>query len=840
MEERSEPVALWAFCVAVFLCGVGLAAAATQLPAASFERPFQINFVVLAIGFLIAERYNVHLEIRNHAHTLTFAELPLTFGLIFASPTDLVLSRMVVSAVALLAFRSITPVKFVFNVGNFGCEVGVSLFVYHAVLGGGAAAEPRGWAAAFLAIAAGHLIGAALVTAVMRLVDAFEGLWAHFQVLAVAFGSAMTSTSVALAATAVLWYESQAWILLLVIGAGIGFFFTSYVDIRARHQSLATLHGFVADLAAAQRPDDLARAIGSGIADLLSADHVIVIAPMGDDVTRIEWTKGDLTISTGQSEQELEWLSAMTGAPVQRRRISGLSSRFSRGPHFVGAQIPMPDRPGVVVVDDRISTVRSFDPEDVQLLETAAGHAAGALRNAQLLERMRDEARFRSHQALHDDITDLPNQRSLVETLDGQLAENDSLVMLTVRTHSLREVNETLGRSVGDEMLRQVAGRLQQIGRNSWCARSGTDEFTLVIPGGQEEADEIAQRIVEAFDQPVLCNDVALAVTVGIGVALAPIHGTEAEMLVRRASLAASRSALDGTTVTTWASDRDPYDPHRLTIAADLRDAIPAGELEVHFQPQLDLSANAVTGVEALVRWRHPRLGQLRPDQFIAAAEHTGAIDALTFHVLTVAAETGARWHQMGWELDVAVNLSARNLTHPNFAGEVANILEVTGFPATSLTLELTESSVMTEAERAMTTLQDLHGLGVVISIDDFGTGYSSLAHLRRLPVSEIKIDKSFVLDLMTNASDAAIVRSMIELGHNLGLTVVAEGVETVEVRDMLQELRSDRLQGYLLSRPLTSSAFEHWFTERQGSPVRAGDEGEPDSAQVVNLESRR
>ncbi len=307
-------------------------------------------------------------------------------------------------------------------------------------------------------------------------------------------------------------------------------------------------------------------------------------------------------------------------------------------------------------------------------------------------------------------------------------------------------------------------------------------------------------------------------------------------MLLRRASLAASRSALDGTTVTTWASDRDPYDPQSLTIAADLRDAIPAGELEVHYQPQLDMATGLVIGAEALVRWAHPRLGNLRPDQFIPAAENTGAIDALTFHVLESAAGMCARWHRRGWDLDVSVNLSARNLTNARFTTEVAAILDRTGIPAGSLTLELTESSVMTEAERAMKTLNELHELGIALSIDDFGTGYSSLAHLRRLPVTEIKIDKSFVFDLTTSESDEAIVRSMIELGHNLGLIVVVEGVETVEVRDRLKELGSDRLQGYLLSRPLAATAFEHWMAER---PVRT-ERNTTRIGQVVNLDRRR
>jgi diguanylate cyclase (GGDEF)-like protein len=418
-------------------------------------------------------------------------------------------------------------------------------------------------------------------------------------------------------------------------------------------------------------------------------------------------------------------------------------------------------------------------------------------------------------------VTELPNSRGLAESLQRQFTFGTRLALLTIRIDSLREVNETLGRAMGDELLKQAAGRLQPLAEDGWCAKTASDEFTIVARGGNAEAEDMAQRVVEAFEAPVLCDDVALAITAGIGVVLAPEHGRETEILLRRASLAASRSRVEGTRVTVWAADRDPYDPQRLAIAADLRDAIPAGELQVHFQPQVDIDTGLVTGAEALVRWRHPRLGELRPDQFIAAAEYTGAIDALTEHVVSVAAETCAGWRAQGWDLDVSVNLSARNLANLAFADTIRQVLDESELDPAALTLELTESSIMTEAAEALSTLEAINGLGVSLSIDDFGTGYSSLAHLRKLPLSEIKIDKSFVFDLTTNHHDEAIVRSMVSLGHHLGLTVVVEGVETVEVRRRLTEMGADRIQGYLLSRPMPAPAFEQWIADR---PVRMVD----------------
>jgi diguanylate cyclase (GGDEF)-like protein len=831
-------VRVWVFSTSLVALGGFLVLHASQLDAPSGHK-FQMPWWLLAGAFVLTERFVVDLDVRKQAQTLAFTEAPLTLGLVLATPTDVIAVRIAVGIGAIVIFRRSAAVKVVFNAGLFAVQASVALFVFHAVLASASPIEPRGWLAGLLSAAAFFLTSALLVTIVMRLAGVEVTLKSQMLVIAVGLAAALAGAAAALAAAATLWSDGRSWILLLIIGAAVGYFGLSYLKIRERHRSLALLNSYTTALSTGSNVDDLIRSVLSGLIELMHASRVALLLPERGHVLCHELADGKPSTSSSYVSAG-EWQTALFLAD---RKVLG----WPPGMTVLGVELsdtdtivhPLPlsgDR-GLLVVDGRQSEARLFDAEDLQLLETAAGHAASAVDNALLMERLREEASFRAHQALHDDVTDLPNQRSLVEQLQGQFALGTRLVMLTVRIHSLREVNETLGRAVGDEMLRQVAARLPAIGAGSPCARSGTDEFTLVVPGGQAEADDVAQRIVEVFEQPVLCNGVGLAVTVGVGVALAPAHGTEPEILLRRASLAASRSALDGTTVTTWAADRDPYDPQRLTIAADLRDAIPRGELEVHFQPQLDMATGRVTGAEALVRWHHPRLGHLRPDQFILAAEHTGAIDALTFHVLTVSAETGARWHRRGWDLDVGVNLSARNLTSPNFAEHVADILARTGFPAGSLTLELTESSVMTEAERALTTLHELHALGINLSIDDFGTGYSSLAHLRRLPVGEIKIDKSFVFDLTTSESDEAIVRSMIELGHNLGLTVVAEGVETVEVRDRLADLDCNRMQGYLLSRPLPAAAFEHWMAERPRAQ-RGERRGRP--GQVVSLDLRR
>src|SRR3712207_1859906 len=274
--------------------------------------------------------------------------------------------------------------------------------------------------------------------------------------------------------------------------------------------------------------------------------------------------------------------------------------------------------------------------------------------------------------------------------------------------------------------------------------------------------------------------------------------------------------------VDAYAPERDQYSPRRLRLATDLRTALEEGGLAVHYQPQVELATGRVTGVECLLRWPHPELGAIGPDEFVPVAEHTGLIRPLTLHVLDVALEHCAAWRREGLDVPVAVNLSVRSLLDPELADDVARLLRAAEVPARSLTLEITETSIMGDPGRTLSVLDRLAGLGLTLAIDDFGTGYSSLAYLKRLPVDEVKIDKSFVLDMHGNPDDEAIVRSTVDLGHNLGLRVVAEGVEDGDTWRRLAALGCDRAQGYHLGHPMPADVFEAWLAERRGGgPAR-------------------
>jgi EAL domain-containing protein (putative c-di-GMP-specific phosphodiesterase class I) len=299
-----------------------------------------------------------------------------------------------------------------------------------------------------------------------------------------------------------------------------------------------------------------------------------------------------------------------------------------------------------------------------------------------------------------------------------------------------------------------------------------------------------------------------------IGIAVAPEHGEEGETLLRRVDLAMQAAKRAGESPVVYSTACDPYDPHRLVVLGELRRAIENDHLVLHYQPKVDLKDGRVLGAEALVRWRHPKQGLVSPDRFIGLAEQGGLIKALTGWVLDRAVTDCRAWERDGRTLSVAVNLSARNLQDAQLADYITQLLASHGLPADRLELELTESAVLADPRRAAETLERLDQSGVALAIDDFGTGYSSLAYLRKLPVSQLKIDKSFVMAMVRNHEDSMIVRSTSDLGHNLGLQVVAEGVEDKPTWDMLGEFGCDAAQGYYMARPMPGPELSAWLRE--------------------------
>ena len=425
------------------------------------------------------------------------------------------------------------------------------------------------------------------------------------------------------------------------------------------------------------------------------------------------------------------------------------------------------------------------------------------------IQRQMDEIEYR---ALYDELTGLPN-RTLFRDRIGQALlaaerERDRVAVLLVDVDRFREVNDALGHEAGDALLRELSARLQDVVRaGETLARLGGDEFGILLPrGSADDAALLSARLHEALEEPFSIRGLPLEIAASVGVAAYPDHGDDVDVLLQHADVAmyVAKDSRAGTAIYDVAQDTN--DAARLALVGELRRAIEQRELVVHFQPKAELETGRIVGAEALVRWHHPDRGLIPPDEFIPLAERTGLIKSLTRHVLASALEQCGSWNATGLDLHVAVNLTIPDLLDLELPDRIEALLEETGVRPGQLEVEITETTILADPFRVRKVLTRLGELGLRLAIDDFGTGYSSLAYLKRLPVQTIKIDRSFVSGMCEDASDATIVRSTIDLGRNLGLAIVAEGVESQQTWDALRALGCSLAQGYFIGRPMAAA----------------------------------
>ncbi len=473
---------------------------------------------------------------------------------------------------------------------------------------------------------------------------------------------------------------------------------------------------------------------------------------------------------------------------------------------------------------DETSTQEQIDLTHQRGLYLAIGYVALTLflltLGWRVLNLMRKELVMQAdaleHQALHDTLTGLPNrallQDRLLQVIRGCQRERATFALFLMDLDRFKEVNDTLGHHAGDIILQEVALRLREVIRESdTVARLGGDEFAVVLPRVDVTgAIFIAEKIFKTLQEPFSIEGSVLPLGGSIGIALFPEHGEDGGSLLRRADVAMYAAKHAGGGITLYEPGLDIHSVDRLTLATELRQGIERGEIEVYYQPKLDLKTGEICGVEALARWRHPRRGLMLPVEFISLAERIGVINTLTMRILETAIKQCGAWTDTGLRIPVAVNLSPISLLDGQLADRVQEILKGHNCSACSLVLEVTEGALMTDTPRAQENLARLNAMGIALSIDDFGTGYSSLARLKNLPISEVKIDQSFVIDMLEDDDDAAIVRATIDLAHNLGLKVVAEGVETAGHLEKLKGFGCDMAQGYYLSRPLPPAEMQH------------------------------
>lgn len=414
-----------------------------------------------------------------------------------------------------------------------------------------------------------------------------------------------------------------------------------------------------------------------------------------------------------------------------------------------------------------------------------------------------------THQAMHDPLTGLPNRTLIIKRLnqaiDDAARHNKRLAVFILDLNNFKEINDTLGHPEGDVILKQVARRIPEaLGSNDTIGRLGGDEFAVVLPDtDQLGAVEVAKKIVRILQPGFELKSHIIDINASIGVAIYPEHGDDQTALIRHADVAMYEGKRNGRNICVYSSDFDNNTPWRLALMADLRQAIEDNRLELFYQPQLDLRNNTIYGVEALLRWDHEIQGYISPDQFIYIAENSGLIQPLTRWVLNQALYQWRKWKDQGVDIDMSINISARNLNDPKLADRLYDLLQQYNVTIEKIKLEFTESAIMANPETVLNLMQDPKLKGLRYAIDDFGTGYSSLSYLKRLPVDEVKIDKSFVNQMNNNDDDASIVNSVIDLAHNLGHQVVAEGVETEVVKSMLMNRGCDSVQGFLLSQAI-------------------------------------
>lgn len=816
----------------------------------------------LVLAFLAAEGFVVHVRTRRGSHGISLSEIPMVLALLGLDPLLAIAARLLGGGAGLALIRRHRGVKLWFNTAAVGAQSSVAAATFVLLSGGtppdGGRADARLWLAMYAAMILSDIAGVVMITAAIGLHDD-PAEWRHL------FKALAGVPLVAIATTIALLYDLAArndqWVVLLLVAISVLLFmaYRAYVQQSHGHAQVRELYAFTRALDGSHGFEQVARVVLEQARDQLRAETAELIAPSLDgkpatrtrmsgtgepviaevdlahDTTARDATAADTT-ARDATAGDAWWQPALHGREVLLPASSTGRLKGNRPGHGApdaepadGMAVPVAwsGQTGVLLVRDSMADIGTFDENALRLFQALANHAGIALANVALVDRLRREAGEKEYLALHDPMTGLPNRRHFQQLLDDALSaalhDSSGPAVIQLDLDRFKEVNDALGHETGDSVLREVGSRLRELveGRGR-LARLGGDEFAVLLPRvhNATEALDIATHLARDLERPVQLGPLSLNPRASVGVAVAPVHGDDAQTLLRRADVAMYAAKGGRTGVRLYLPEDDQNTPHRLALIADLGTAIQQRELLVVFQPKLDPNTGAVTGAEALSRWRHPRHGNVPPDVFVPLAEHSGLVRSLTVHVLEVALRHRANWHRQGHDLTVAVNLSPSSLQDPSLPEEVSRLLAEAGVPAPALTLEITESSLMEDQTGSLATLDRLQALGIRLSIDDFGTGYSSLGRLRHLPIHEVKIDKSFVQRVAVDHRDRAVVRSAVQLGHALGLEVVAEGVEDQDTYAYLSREGCNLVQGYLISKPLPPDDFLSWLISHRADNV--------------------
>ncbi|MBQ1026823.1 bifunctional diguanylate cyclase/phosphodiesterase [Micromonospora sp. C95] len=774
--------------------------------------------VLLTVAMVVATMPTINIVVRRQAVGILFTEIPLVVALHLLPPLSVVVAFTVATLVVQVR-RRLLPAKFWFNVALAAASTSLATAVYHMLPQTGGVG-PATWALLLAAITT-H-IGVALV-AMVAVFTVVQGWPAGQEVIRAAPSMLLAvAVNLCIGLLVIIALEITPWAVLLFAGLAGAFalVYGTYTQFLRQHRTLTDMYDLTRAISESGPDGNLIDALLVRIRSLMQAEYATLWLPAQGRHPEVLLTaqegKPGLLDSTPNPSALREVASARQETVVVSQRLGDdLELRGALKPTAVKDVIVVPLRSGKAVIGtlevaNRLGDTNSFGTADVTVFETVAAHAAVALENSRLVDRLR-------HDAYHDGLTKLPNRRRILGALAEAVrirAPGEVVALLLFDVDRLRQVNVSLGHAAGDKVLVEVADRLRGcVPSAALVGRVGGDEFLVTLRlESVDAAVELAGQLREQIRDELIFDALTLDVDTAVGIVVHPDHGSDPATLLQRVDVAAVTAKAVPGSVQLYTPALESRSLHRLGLAGDLRNALDNGELEVYYQPKVTLRDRRLIGVECLARWENPTHGSVAPVDFVAVAEHTGQLGRLTEFVLREGLRHSRDWANGGQSLAVAVNLSARTLLDQHFPEQVRELLDEYGVPAQLLTLEIPEAGVLDGTERPIPTLRRLRDLGVRLSVDDFGTGSSSLAHLRRLPVHEVKVDHSFVQGMATDPGDLAIVNAVVTLSQQFGLTVVAEGVESELTLELLQDIGCEVGQGFLFSRPLPFERLEAWF----------------------------
>lgn len=785
---------------------------------------------------LVSEMPMLHFVIRRQTMSFTITEISLLFALFVLPPLTVVLVFTLGSLITQVRRRFAQP-KVWFNVAKAATASSLASLVVLALpdmRGFG----PGTWAILFAAVGSHTLVTLGAVVAVIAVIHGTPAGWETIR--SSGPGLVTAAINVAVGVVVMLCVRTTWWSvpLLLALAGAMTVLYRSYSRFFRQHRTLADVYEMTKAMSERGQDGTLADSLLGRVRAIMQAEAATLWLPA-------QGRHPEVLLTARVDERGL--LDFSRTPVIARQRACDEGRTVAAGGGVGGDRdvrealrragvkdvIVTPLRSGQVIIGslevvNRLGDIGHFTAADLPIFETIAAHAAVALENSRLVDRLR-------HDAYHDGLTNLPNRRRVSDALEEAVrvrAPNEVVAVLLFDVAGLRQVNESVGHAAGDRVLVEVATRLRALAPSAaLVGRVGSDEFVVTLRmDGVDAALDLAADLREQIRDRMLFDALVLDVETVVGVAVQPDHGDDPATLLQRADLAVTKakSAPDG--IQLFSPGLESRSSRRLGLAGDLRRALAQAEVEVFYQPKVTLTDRRVIGVECLARWEHPAHGTVAPEDFVAVAEHTGQLGQLTELVLEEALRRSRDWTVGGESLAVSVNISPRTLADQQFPAQVQSLLTEYGVAPELLTLEISESGVLDGTERAVPGLRRLRDIGVRLAVDDFGTGHSSLSYLRRLPVNEVKVDRSFVQGMATDPVDLAIVNAVVTLSQQFGLAVVAEGVESELTLELLQDIGCQIGQGFLFSRPLPYERLEAWFAAQMES------EPQPSGADVRRL----